>query len=327
MHCGARSVLAGQITGDNNPAKRDINPKLRRGGGGGGGGGGVVAGMGPSAERRNVSHTLHLPSQHAAATYEEAAKWIARQKGPDCVSYPFKIPASKTWRRFVLRLSPLICGRMSDISNEKVGYNDTGDVKFAAKGGMKERVLMALRAGGEETQGIDRVPEDEHEGTHNLGVFTLWMSMFISLTTIPLSMLGQQTFTLTFDRAVATAIRFAVIGCCCLGFISTLRPQLGMRTMVVTRYSFGYWGATIIAVLNVLTQGEPEESLSISLPPRQPPSFLPPLRQFKDHPGRLLKGERVIRCASCRFQTLRASPPADSQVLSLSLPSLPVLNN
>ncbi|KIJ44657.1 hypothetical protein M422DRAFT_251952 [Sphaerobolus stellatus SS14] len=148
---------------------------------------------------------------------------------------------------------------MSDISNEKVGYFDTGDVEFAAKGGMKERVL---RAASVETQGIDRVPEDEREGTHSLGVFTLWMSVFISLTAIPLGMLGQQTFTLTFNHTVAAAVGFAVTGRCCVGFISTLRLQLGMGKMVIARcaclilflncqtdYARIYLGFSVIAVI------------------------------------------------------------------------------
>jgi hypothetical protein len=27
-----------------------------------------------------------------------------------------------------------------------------------------------------------------------------------------------------------------------------------MRTMVITRYAFGYWGAAIVSLLNILTQ-------------------------------------------------------------------------
>ena len=39
-----------------------------------------------------------------------------------------------------------------------------------------------------------------------------------------------------------------------VGFTAMLGPRFGMRTMVITRYSFGYWGAAVISLLNVLTQ-------------------------------------------------------------------------
>lgn len=39
-----------------------------------------------------------------------------------------------------------------------------------------------------------------------------------------------------------------------VGFTATLGPRLGMRTMVITRYSFGYWGAAVVSFLNILTQ-------------------------------------------------------------------------
>lgn len=39
-----------------------------------------------------------------------------------------------------------------------------------------------------------------------------------------------------------------------VGFVATLGPRLGMRTMVITRYSFGYWGTTLVSFVNILTQ-------------------------------------------------------------------------
>jgi purine-cytosine permease-like protein len=39
-----------------------------------------------------------------------------------------------------------------------------------------------------------------------------------------------------------------------VAFIAMLSPRFGMRTMVITRYSFGYWGAAVISLLNIFTQ-------------------------------------------------------------------------
>ncbi|KIJ33890.1 hypothetical protein M422DRAFT_264021 [Sphaerobolus stellatus SS14] len=105
-----------------------------------------------------------------------------------------------------------------------------------------------------EARGIERVPESERQNKHSIGLLLLWFSVNIALTTIPLGMLGQQIFTLSFADTVRTMLGFLIIGCFCVVFIATLGPKTGMRTMVITRYSYGYWGGAIISLLNVLTQ-------------------------------------------------------------------------
>lgn len=84
-------------------------------------------------------------------------------------------------------------------------------------------------------------------------------------------MLAQPIFTLTFPHAVAVIIGFGMMyvsfhircfdnltvpisGSTVVGFVATLGPRLGMRTMVITRYSFGYWGTTLVSFVNILTQ-------------------------------------------------------------------------
>ncbi|KAF8513340.1 permease for cytosine/purines, uracil, thiamine, allantoin-domain-containing protein [Hysterangium stoloniferum] len=105
-----------------------------------------------------------------------------------------------------------------------------------------------------EARGIERVPENEREDKHSIGLLLLWFSVNIVLTTIPIGMLAQEIFTLTFPHAVATTLGFALIGCTTVGFIAILGPRFGMRTMVITRYSYGYWGGALISLLNILTQ-------------------------------------------------------------------------
>lgn len=120
--------------------------------------------------------------------------------------------------------------------------------KFAAYG------LGKLFDAGVEARGIERVPESERQSKHSIGLLLLWFSVNIVLTTVPIGMLAQPIFTLTFAHTVATTIGFAIIGCITVAFIATLGPRFGMRTMVITRYSYGYWGGTLISFLNVLTQ-------------------------------------------------------------------------
>lgn len=46
----------------------------------------------------------------------------------------------------------------------------------------------------------------------------------------------------------------AVSGSAAVGYTATLGPRFGMRTMVITRYAFGYWGGALVSILNILTQ-------------------------------------------------------------------------
>ena len=39
-----------------------------------------------------------------------------------------------------------------------------------------------------------------------------------------------------------------------VAFAAMLGPRFGMRGMIITRYVFGYWGAVLISLLNILTQ-------------------------------------------------------------------------
>ncbi|KAI6119710.1 hypothetical protein EDD16DRAFT_1726389, partial [Pisolithus croceorrhizus] len=70
---------------------------------------------------------------------------------------------------------------------------------------------------------------------------TRFRSVNTVLTTIPIGVLGQFVFTLTFPHAVATILCFGFLGAIATAFVATLGPQTGLRTMIITRYSSGYW--------------------------------------------------------------------------------------
>ncbi|EPQ50102.1 purine-cytosine permease [Gloeophyllum trabeum ATCC 11539] len=107
---------------------------------------------------------------------------------------------------------------------------------------------------GVEARGIERVPEDERESKNVWNNLLMWWSVNTVLTTIPIGVLAQEFYTLTFPHAVATIMCFGALGGVCTAFIATLGPQTGLRTMVITRFSSGYVGGTIYSILNILTQ-------------------------------------------------------------------------
>ncbi|WWC59846.1 uncharacterized protein I303_102408 [Kwoniella dejecticola CBS 10117] len=116
------------------------------------------------------------------------------------------------------------------------------------------RKLGGLFNKGVEARGIERVPEDERDGKHTIGLLLLWWSVNMVVSTLPIGLLAQAYYTLTFHSAVAAIVTFTALGAAFTAFIATLGPKTGLRTMVITRYSVGYVGATIFSFLNILTQ-------------------------------------------------------------------------
>ena len=81
----------------------------------------------------------------------------------------------------------------------------------------------------------------------------------IVLPNVAIGMFAQPNFTLTFPHIVAIIAGFGIMcadiiirsqsfhsltistsGSVPVGFVATLGPLLGMHTMIITRYSFGY---------------------------------------------------------------------------------------
>ncbi|WOO82974.1 Purine-cytosine permease fcyB [Vanrija pseudolonga] len=116
------------------------------------------------------------------------------------------------------------------------------------------RFLDKAFSNGVEARGIERVPEDERSSKHAIGLLVFWWSVNLAVSTVPVGMLAQAFFTLTLRSAVICIVVFNILGAACVGFIATLGPQTGMRTMVITRYSVGYVGASIFSIFNILTQ-------------------------------------------------------------------------
>ncbi|KAF8507739.1 permease for cytosine/purines, uracil, thiamine, allantoin-domain-containing protein [Gautieria morchelliformis] len=149
----------------------------------------------------------------------------------------------------------------SSFDKEKA-FEPVGSIPVAVKaedeGQIRARLgrygLGKLFDAGVEARGIERVPEYERQNKHAIGLILFWFSVNIVLTTLPIGMLAQQIFTLTFPHAVGVIVGFATIGSTAAAFVAMLGPRFGMRTMVITRYAFGYWGATFVCLLNILTE-------------------------------------------------------------------------
>ena len=104
---------------------------------------------------------------------------------------------------------------------------------------------------GVETHGIERVSPKVRVHTRIRDNFTMWLSANLVLSTVSLGGLAIPVFGLGFWDSVAVIVIFNALGVLPVAFFSTLGPRLGLRQMTISRFSFGWVGAAIMAVFNV----------------------------------------------------------------------------
>jgi NCS1 nucleoside transporter family len=114
-----------------------------------------------------------------------------------------------------------------------------------------DTIETALAESGIETHGIERVSPNARTDVRIFDNFTMWLSANLVLSTVALGTLAVPVFKLGFWQSVAIIVIFNVLGVLPVAFFSTLGPKLGLRQMTITRFSFGWWGAVILALFNI----------------------------------------------------------------------------
>ncbi|HEV2653308.1 MAG TPA: cytosine permease, partial [Ktedonobacteraceae bacterium] len=105
---------------------------------------------------------------------------------------------------------------------------------------------------GIETHGIERVSPAKRADVRIFDNFTMWLSANLVISTVALGALAIPVFGLGFWDSLVIIILFNILGVLPVAFFSTLGPKLGLRQMTISRFSFGWIGAKIMAVFNVL---------------------------------------------------------------------------
>src|SRR5579864_6008182 len=114
-----------------------------------------------------------------------------------------------------------------------------------------ETVTIPELEKGVETHGIERVSPSTRAHVRIFDNFTMWLSANLVLSTIALGALAIPIFGLGFWDSVIAIIIFNAFGVLPVAFFSTLGPKLGLRQMTISRFSFGWVGAMIMALFNV----------------------------------------------------------------------------
>ncbi len=78
---------------------------------------------------------------------------------------------------------------------------------------------------GIETQGIDRIPEEEKTPPSIWNSFFMWWSMTCHVGTLPIGILGPE-FGLTLGQSVAAIVVGTFLGAICTAYCGTLGPKV-----------------------------------------------------------------------------------------------------
>ena len=106
-----------------------------------------------------------------------------------------------------------------------------------------------------EARGVQRVkPEETHSITwiDYLQAFLLWVSINLAAVNITLGMLAPVVYALSFKDAALCAVFGSFLGSLAVAYVATWGPVSGNRTMIFTRYTFGWWPSKLIVVLNLI---------------------------------------------------------------------------
>src|SRR5213078_3272533 len=116
---------------------------------------------------------------------------------------------------------------------------------------MATDVITIPEEHGLETHGIERVSPTTRAHVRILDNFTMWLSANLVISTVALGALANVIFGLGFWDSLAIILIFNALGVLPVAFFSTLGPKLGLRQMTISRFSFGWVGAIIMALFNV----------------------------------------------------------------------------
>lgn len=114
-----------------------------------------------------------------------------------------------------------------------------------------ERLSIRL---GAETVGCERISEEDRDPTQGpWSMFSVWTTTNLLVSAFSTGSLGPLIYGLGFWDSFLSILFFHALGDVAVGVYSFMSFQLGMRSMIIARYSFGYWAVKILVILNAMT--------------------------------------------------------------------------
>ncbi|KAH7189731.1 purine-cytosine permease FCY22 [Fusarium oxysporum] len=113
--------------------------------------------------------------------------------------------------------------------------------------------LYRLRRWGLETRGMQAVPIEERTDTRFINIFFMWFTMNVNVLPIVTSMLGTLGFGLSLKDCSLLILFFSLLCCVFPAYCSTFGSRTGLRQMLISRFTFGYYLIVIMVILNLCT--------------------------------------------------------------------------
>lgn len=135
-------------------------------------------------------------------------------------------------------------------SDQPVGNDLEGGQYYT---GFLRRATQLLSRYGIETHGIAPVPAEERIETRWYQMFFVWFSANMNILTFSTGTVGPALFSLGVNDSIIIIVVVDLVICLLPAFSAVFGPKLGTRTIVQARFSWGYFGAIIPAVLNVFS--------------------------------------------------------------------------
>ncbi|KAK6064468.1 NCS1 nucleoside transporter [Seiridium cupressi] len=129
----------------------------------------------------------------------------------------------------------------------------TGTVEEIHQGFWAKTRTWAGKIGVEEF-GIEPIPSGMRTNQHPRELFTFFFAANCNMATLATGYLATTTYALGWWDSFLCILFFNLLGGLLPGLAAVLGPKLGLRTMIIPRYFFGWWPAKIFAILNIINQ-------------------------------------------------------------------------
>jgi purine-cytosine permease-like protein len=116
-----------------------------------------------------------------------------------------------------------------------------------------DRITALLLRLGIEVHGIAPIPAEKRVDSRLYEMFWVWFSANMNILSISVGSAGPVFFELGLRETLVTLAIVDISTCVIPAFFAVFGPKLGTRAMVQARFSWGYFGAAIPSVLNVVS--------------------------------------------------------------------------
>lgn len=142
---------------------------------------------------------------------------------------------------------------VTDIEKDSASRDDLSVIIPGDKHGwLSHPVARSLLSWGVEERGTIPVSEEERTDTQYYKIFFVWFSMNFNILSFSSGTLGPIAFGLGLRDSCLVILFFNLLACLLPAYLNTWGPRTGMRQMIQSRYSFGYFGIIIPAILNLI---------------------------------------------------------------------------